>query len=307
MYNIRISVKRCDQYRCCHIYDNTDQLCNSNRAENSKSCSLFRPVILFCTQILTDKGCQSHCKTGHRQKCESLYLGVGTTSCHRHFSKCIYIWLYKDVRDRDHWILKTGWYTILDDLLQHRTVKTNLSQFQTVFFFHTQQMNHTEQCTDKLWNCGCKCCWSDSHAKTCDKENIQNDIDTGRNNQIYQWMASITDRLQNSNKDIVHDNTHRPCKICTEIHNRFREHVRRSSHQYQDLWCQKHSQNCQRSTGHKSKCNRCMDCLLQAVSFFGSVISCNNNTCTHGNAVNKTYHQKNQISRWTDCRQCITS
>ena len=26
----------------------------------------------------------------------------------------------------------------------------------------------------------------------------------------------------NTNKDIVHDNTHRPCKICTEIHNRFR-------------------------------------------------------------------------------------
>ena len=122
-------------------------------------------------------------------------------------------------------------------------------------------------------------------------------VGDGRHPLIYQRMASITDRLQNSNKDIVHDNTHRPCKICTEIHNRFREHVRRSSHQYQDLWCQKHSQNCQRSTGHKSKCNRCMDCLLQAVSFFGSVISCNNNTCTHGNAVNKTYHQKNQISR----------
>ena len=120
-------------------------------------------------------------------------------------------------------------------------------------------------------------------------------------------MTSITNRLQNSNKNVVHDNTHRTCKVCTKIYNGFRENIRRSPHQHQDLWRQKHSQNSQDRTGRKTKCNGCMDCLLQAVSFFGTVISGNNYTRTHGNTVNKTYHQENQVSRRTDCCQRIAA
>ena len=118
---------------------------------------------------------------------------------------------------------------------------------------------------------------------------------------------TISDRLQDSNKNIVHNNPYGSCKICSEIHDGLRQHISRCSHQYQNFGSQKHSHNRQHYTSHKSKRYGCMDCFLQAVLYFCPIISGNNNSGSHGNSIDKSHHQKNQISGRTDCSQRITS
>ena len=125
MYYVRFTVKGCNKHRCGCINHNSDQFCNDDRTENAKPRSFFCTVILLCTKILADKSGQRHRKTGHRQKRKSFDFGIRSTSCHRHFSKCIDICLHKNIRNGDHRILKTGRHTVLYDLPQHLAVKTD--------------------------------------------------------------------------------------------------------------------------------------------------------------------------------------
>ena len=94
-----ITVKCRNQRWCSHIDDKSDQLGYGNRAENTEACSFFRTVILFCTKILADECGQRHGKACNREKRKTLYFCIGTTACHRHFSKCIDICLHENVCD----------------------------------------------------------------------------------------------------------------------------------------------------------------------------------------------------------------
>ena len=64
----RVRIEGSDQLRCKNEYHNTDQLRQQCCHENSKPCALFCALMLFCTQILADKGGHCHCETGNRQK-----------------------------------------------------------------------------------------------------------------------------------------------------------------------------------------------------------------------------------------------
>ena len=187
------------------------------------------------------------------------------------------------------------------------SVKTNLPKLQPVIFLHPHQMHHTENRADKLGYSRCQGCRSHSHAKSCDKEDIQHHIHTGGNNQIDQRMAAVPHRLQDSNENIVHDYTQRTCKIGLKIYNRFRKYICRCSHQYQNLRCQIHSRSRQCDSGHQTEGCGCMNRSLEIILVFRPIIPGNYHTSSHGNTVNKTYHQENQISRRTDCCQRIAA
>ena len=72
MDNGRIAVKRRNQSRCGRIDHKPDQLGDGNGTENAKPRSFFRPVILFCTEILADKRRQCHRKACNRKECKTL-------------------------------------------------------------------------------------------------------------------------------------------------------------------------------------------------------------------------------------------
>ena len=176
------------------------------------------------------------------------------------------------------------------------SVKTNLPKLQPVIFLHPHQMHHTENRADKLGYSRCQGCRSHSHAKSCDKEDIQHHIHTGGNNQIDQRMAAVPHRLQDSNENIVHDYTQRTCKIGLKIYYRFRKYICWCSHQYQNLRCQIHSRSRQCDSSHQTEGCGCMNRSLEIILVFRPIIPGNYHTCSHGNTVNKTYHQENQVS-----------
>lgn len=154
---------------------------------------LFCTVVLFCAKVLADEGGQSHGKAGHWKEGEALTFSVRTAACHGYFAECIDVGLYKNVGNGNDGVLKTSRNTILDNLSLHRAVEMDTLDLQPVFFFCSGQMDQTENGACKLEDGGCQRCGTDSHAKICDKEDVQYHINAGRNDQIHQRMAAVTD------------------------------------------------------------------------------------------------------------------
>ena len=78
-------------------------------------------------------------------------------------------------------------------------------------------------------------------------------------------MSAVPDRLQDSHHDIIHDKCDRSRKIYPEIYNGVWQHRLRRSHQYKNLGCQYHSDRCQDTAGHQTKCNIGMYCFFQTI------------------------------------------
>ena len=93
-HHCRVRIESSDQLWCKNEYHNTDQLRQQCCHENPKPCALFCALMLFCTQILADKGGHCHRETGNRQKAKPFNLGKGSDTCHRHLAKRVDVGLY---------------------------------------------------------------------------------------------------------------------------------------------------------------------------------------------------------------------
>ena len=120
-------------------------------------------------------------------------------------------------------------------------------------------------------------------------------------------MSAVPDRLQDSHHDIIHDKCDRSRKIYPEIYNGVWQHRLRRSHQYKNLGCQYHSDRCQDTAGHQTKCNIGMYCFFQSFIICCSKIFRNDNAGTNCNSIKKADHQKYQTAGRTDSCKSITA
>ena len=192
--------------------------------------------------------------------------------------------------------METGRHTVSDNLAKHSAVESDFADIKTVLLFRPQQMDQTENRTCELGNSCRKRRCADSHAKTCDKKEVQHNIDARGYDQINQRMAAVSYGLQDTDKNVIHYKAERTGKVGSEICNRLRQNIGRRSHQYQNFRCQVHAGHRQDQTGCQAECHSRVDRLLQFFVIFLPIISRNHDTGTHGNAINKAHHQKNQIS-----------
>ena len=166
-----------------------------------------------------------------------------------------------------------------------------------VLFFRPQQMDHTENRTCELGNDRCKRRRTDTHTEAADEKQVEHNVDARRHDQIDQRVAAVTDGLQDADENVIHDKSEGTRKIRAEILNRLRKHIGRRSHQHQDLRCQIHADHSQCKTGRDSEGHGRVNCLLQIVSVFRSIVPRDDNTGTHRDTIDETDHQKDQISR----------
>ena len=85
-------------------------------------------------------------------------------------------------------------------------------------------------------------------------------------------MGTVTDGLQNADKEVVHDKGKWAGKVDPEISNRVWKYRLRCSHKHQDLWCGNDTDNGKDHAGDQSEANGCMDGLLQIRNVSGTVI-----------------------------------
>ena len=149
-HNLGTAVKGCRQVRDQHIHDHADQFRKCHGTDNPERRAFFCPVILPCAQILPDKRCECHRKTGNRQEGKTFDLGIHTAACDCHHAKLVNIGLHHDVGNRNNRVLQTGGQTKADNLPKLRRMKPDLPYFYLINIVRAHQPDKTEQRTRRL-------------------------------------------------------------------------------------------------------------------------------------------------------------
>lgn len=307
-HNLRITVKSSDKNRRDKINKDSDALCHDKAAPNAKAGSFFCPVVFSGSQVLADKGGQSHGEAGDRKKAEAFYLGVCAASGYRQVSKTVDIGLDDYIGQRDDRILKTGRKSVADDLAEHKRIQMDFADMYPVFFraFSGKPVK-AEKCADKLGDNGCRCSSAHTHMEASDKKKIQTDIDQRGKNQIVQRMFAVSDRLHDSYKIIVKDKGHRSQKIDPEVADGVWKYIGRGLHQNQDFGNQKKSKDGQKYSGYQTESNGGMYGFLKIFCLSCAVIAGDHHAGADSNSIKKAHQKKNDTSGGADGSQCITS
>ena len=300
-----IVVKEGDQVGREDVNTYADDFGHQHGADETKGCSFFGAFILPCTQILSHEGGQCHGKAGHREEGEAFDLGVGTAAGHRGDVEQVDLGLDHHIRDADHRVLQTGGQTKRDDFTEFAGVKANLLQRDTVDGVVTDQPGKTEHCAESLGNNCRQCCGGNAPLKHSDEQQIQNHVGEGRDDQIIQRVAAVAHRLQNTHCDIVHDNGDHAGKVGAEISHRVGHYAFRHADQGQNVRREGDSDDRQQHTGGQTKGDVSVNGFLHIVIPFGTVVSGDGNSGTHGDTVKKANHQKDKTSGGADCGQRI--
>ena len=118
-------------------------------------------------------------------------------------------------------------------------------------------------------------------------------------------MAAVTYGMQDAYEDIVHDGKDRTAEIKPEVGNGLGKYISGGAHPFEDRGRKNNTRNGQDRTGSKTEGHIGMNGQPH-----GLVVPCakaagNYDTGTHGNAVEKANHHKDQTAGGTDSRQGI--
>lgn len=140
-----------------------------------------------------------------------------------------------------------------------------------------------------------------------DKEQIQRNIDHGRQDQVIKRMPAVSDGLEDADQYVVEDKCQRTGEINPEIEDRVRHDVCGSSHPDKHLGSQDQTDDRQKDACHKGERHVGMDGALKFFNLARAVIAGDHNACAHGDAVKKADHEKDQAAGGADCREGVAS
>ena len=293
-------IEECNELGCEEIGCNTDQLCQNAGAGNTESDTFFHPVVLVSAQILAHKGGQGHGKAGDGQKCETLNFGVGTAAGHGGGAEAVDIGLNHHIGNADDGILNAGGQTEPDDGFETAEIEADGPDIQTVGFLDPHQMDEAENHADTLGKGGGQSGRAYTQLQNCHKQQIQNDVDEGGEDQIIQRMAAVTHGVKNAHEDIVHDREDGTAEIVAEIDDRLGKHVLGGAHPLQNGGGKGDTQNGQKDTCGKAEGHIRVDGDAHILMVLSAEEFCDDHTGTHGNTVEETHKHVDQASGGTD-------
>lgn len=296
-----------DEYRRKTIDHQADQFCNGYRTEDPEEGALFGPVIFFRTQILADKGSEGQGKAGDRQEPEAFYLRIRAAAGYRHFSELIDVRLHHHVSQRDNGILQSCGKTVGNDLPQDQNIDPDPGKVYPVFLRAFHQLPQTEKSADKLGDNSSQGSGAYAEVEDSYKQKIQDNIYNGRDHQIDQRVTAVSHRLKDPHHEIIHNKGQRTGEIDPEVCNGIGKYLRRRPHQHQDLRSGQNPHYSQQDPGDKAESHDGMNGPLNDMELSGAVILCHYNACAYSQAVKKSHHEENQVSRGTYRRQSGTA
>ena len=121
------------------------------------------------------------------------------------------------------------------------------------------ELAQAQKRADKLGDHGSQRGSPDIKMKSADQDQIQENVDDGRNNEIDQRMTAVSYRLKDPDKKVIHHKCQRSGKIDSEICNGAGQNFGRGSHQYQNLGCGKDTDEGQDQTADQTEGGGSMD------------------------------------------------
>ena len=147
-----IRVKQSYELRREYVTTYADSLRQHHGRKNTEARPLLRPVILFCPQVLADKGSTGHIKACDGQERKTFNLRMGAVSRHCQLSEGIDLGLDDDIGKGDDGILHPRRKSVMDDFLQHITVKPYFSPLYSEYISFSHQVPQAQDHAGRLGN-----------------------------------------------------------------------------------------------------------------------------------------------------------
>ena len=164
------------QLRREDIYDQADTFRQNHTRQNSEERSLLRAIILFRSQVLTDKSRKRQHHRGNRDKDKAFDLGMSAGPCHGEFTERINIRLDDNVADADNRVLNAGRKPLLNYLLHHLRIPLNLLPADPGVVLTLPHPHQAEQHTESLGKNRRKSSARDTLMKLRNQQQIQYNI-----------------------------------------------------------------------------------------------------------------------------------
>ena len=129
------------QIRRGEIEYQSDYFGGYDRRYYTEQRALFRPAVLLCAEVLTDKGRARHRKAGYRQKREPLHLGVCAVARGCKLAEGIYLRLHDNVCEPYDRVLHARRQAVADNFLEHVLVKSDFFNADGVNFSPPQKVD----------------------------------------------------------------------------------------------------------------------------------------------------------------------
>ena len=304
--DLRSGRKNRDQLRRKSIHAHADQLRQCNGGKNAEARALFRAVVLHRAEVLAGVGGQSHGKAGDRQEGEALQLGIRAVSRHGQLAEGVDIALHDDVCQADDRVLHAGGQAVSHHLLQHLPVEAQLAPAEGIGHPFSAQMDQAEHHADGLGDRRGDCCRPYAPVKDRDEEQVERDVDEGREDQVVERTAAVAEGVHDALAGVVeHDGQH-ACKIVAEIGDGVRQNLRVGSHPAQDRRGKDNAEACQQNTAANADENIRVDGTGNAVVVAGAEIARNGDARAHGHAHKEADEQENQRPGGADgCQRLV--
>ena len=305
--DIRLTAERADEPWRQRVDAHTHDLGHQHRAERAELHPFAHAVGLTGTDILADEGRQRHRKAGHGQKSKALDLAVGTAPGHGLRTERVDVGLHDDIGNRDDRVLDAGRQALHNDCLEGWGVKSDLVPMHSPFLFAVGQLGKGQNGADRLGGNRGKGGRTHAHAQPADQNQVENDIDDGRGDQIPHRAFAVTDRLQDACTYIVHDHGDRAEEVHPEVGDRVGQHAVRCAHPAQDLRRQYYAHHGERHTGGNAQCHCGVDGAAHPVPVLSAEIPRHHHAGAQRDAVDKARQQKDQAAGRADGGQGLAA
>ena len=133
-----------------------------------------------------------------------------------------------------------------------------------------------------------------------DEEQVKRDIDKGRNDEVLERVLTIAGRLKDTHTDIIEDEGEGAGEIRSEIADGIRENGFGRAHEPEHDGREPHAHDGQQRSGDETEGEQGMDGFLHTLTISCAVIACDDDACAHGDAVDQTDHQEDQVTGGAD-------
>lgn len=303
----RIAGEQADQLRGEDEDQQGDGLRNRHRAENAHANPLLHAVIRLCAEVLADEGGQRHREAGDGQEAEALDAAVRAAARHGRRAELVDVALHDDVADGDDAVLQTGGQAVLQNFEERAPVKADFPQADAVRAFAAHQAEQAKRHAHQLGNGRRRGGGPYAHVEHADKEQVEHDVDEGRNHQVLQRVATVADGLQNAHADVIEHESQRAGEIGAEIADGIGQNRLRRIHQPQHHRGERDADNRQQRARDEAEGQQRVDGLLYAVVILRAEIARDDDARAHRDAVDQTDHQEDQVTGGADGGQRLAA
>ena len=277
-----------------------DNPCNPAGEHQSRYRTAVGTPIIFCSDILADKGGGSHCHALHGQHDKLVELIVTAPSGHAVRPEEVDIALDKNIGERRKDGLYRSGHTHSKNLAKDRQIQPKLPPAQTVNISGAGQKDENQHTGEKLGEDRGNCGPGDPGFQDNDKEKVQQDVqDTGKDQEIKR-SGGITNCTENPAAHVVDQEAGDSSDIDFQIDGGICKHILRRAHHPEERFNEQYTCYGKNHTQQKGCSHGSFYGTVQLLHITRPKILPDGYTCSDGKPIEEKHHHVGDHCGGTD-------